>query len=369
MPWAKEQKIIELTEDTQNPPQAGSVSEQGVNTVMIFGILTLLVSLVIAGIAAWFSIVGLMAVFSASAFSVAIMASALELGKLVSASWLYRNWNTAPLGLKSYLTGAVLVLMLITSTGIFGFLSKAHLDQNLSADQSQNEITRIQQRIDTRQQRIASAETQLTAMDTAIQNWIDGGYMSRAMDAQTEQAELRQNLQNIILANQNEISDLRDSLMPLQESVNSVEAKLGPIKYVSELVYGEDDPETTDRALQYFILLLVLVFDPLAVLLLIAANRTLMSHGVHLEQPAPIPAVSGDEATTPEPQLEIQQPDDIEHLDEFDHHTVSQENDHTGSAKSLELATALEQLPQSELDRLFAALNSSEHSAQKKDHQ
>lgn len=342
------------------------MSEQGVNIVMIFGILTMTVSLIIAGIAAWFSIVGLMAIFSASAFSVAVMACALELGKLVSASWLYRNWRTAPLGLKSYLTSAVVVLMLITSTGIFGFLSKAHLDQNLGVAQAQSEISRIQNQIDVRQQRIASAETQMAAMDSAIQNWIDGGYMSRAMAAQSEQAEVRQNLQSIIITNQNEISELRDAAMPLQKSVQNVESKLGPIKYASELVYGASDAATTDRALQYFILLLVLVFDPLAVLLLIAANRTLMQQGIHLEQQTPSPTVPQYQTDTAEPSLEAQQPGDVQLLDEFENDEPWEQAD-LNTAKSLELASALEQLPQSELDRLFDALSSSLDRAEKKD--
>ena len=96
---------------------------------MIFGFLTLFIALSIAGVAGWFSIVGLMAIFSAAALPIAIMAGTLEVGKLVAASWLYRYWHDTSWWMKTYLTAAVVVLMLITSMGIFGYLSKAHLDQ------------------------------------------------------------------------------------------------------------------------------------------------------------------------------------------------------------------------------------------------
>ena len=87
-------------------------------------ILTLLVAIAISVVAAWYSILGLMAIFAAAAIPIAIMGAVLEVGKLVTASWLYQNWNTVPKLLKGYLTTAVVVLMFITSMGIFGFLSK-----------------------------------------------------------------------------------------------------------------------------------------------------------------------------------------------------------------------------------------------------
>ena len=96
---------------------------------MILAMSTLLTALGISAVAAYYSIVGLMAIFSASAMSIAIMGVVLEIGKLITASWLYQNWKRVPFLLKSYLTLAVIVLMFITSMGIFGYLSKAHIDQ------------------------------------------------------------------------------------------------------------------------------------------------------------------------------------------------------------------------------------------------
>ena len=110
---------------------------------MLFGLLTLFTALAIAGVAAWFSIAGLMAIFSASALPIAIMASTLEVGKLLTASWLYRYWNETSLLLKTYLTTAVFVLMIITSMGIFGYLSKAHLDQAGVSSEAFAKVERI----------------------------------------------------------------------------------------------------------------------------------------------------------------------------------------------------------------------------------
>ena len=114
---------------------------------MLFPIIVFFVAIAIAGIAAWFSIAGLMAIFAASAVPVAIMAGSLEVGKLISASWVYRNWQRAPFFLKTYLTLAVIVLMFITSMGIFGFLSKAHLEQAAQGQEDTARIERIVQDI------------------------------------------------------------------------------------------------------------------------------------------------------------------------------------------------------------------------------
>ena len=96
---------------------------------MVLALVTLITALGISAVAAFYSIVGLMAIFSASALSIAVMGIVLEIGKLITASWLYQNWKRVPFLLKSYLTIAVIILMFITSMGIFGYLSKAHIDQ------------------------------------------------------------------------------------------------------------------------------------------------------------------------------------------------------------------------------------------------
>lgn len=407
---------------------------------MWFGILTLLTALTIAGVAAWFSIAGLMAIFSAAALPIAVMAGSLEVGKLLTASWLYRYWHDTSLVLKSYLSVAVVVLMLITSMGIFGYLSKAHLDQaGVSSDaiaiveridgqiaREENKISILQDRIngltggtqdlsssveqqesirddawaqvqgdiDYNQQQITSVREQLTkdlsALD-ARENALDarlseldravtelrnkgvevietdaGGAFRRAETEtidyvaqanalrdtqQSERDEIadnkkelntqRQNLrtqanadiktfqsaidryrgqaQSTINSANSEINRLRDQSTQNQDDILSqiddynsqidtiydniavlkdekfeaesevrvLEKEVGPIKYVAQLLFGGDDANLLDKAVQVFILMLVFVFDPLAVMLVIAANQTLLRYGINLEKAGP----------------------------------------------------------------------------------
>lgn len=253
---------------------------------MIFGLLTLFVSLAIAGVAAWFSIVGLMAIFSASALSIAIMAGTLEVGKLVVASWLYRYWKITPLLMKTYLVIAVLVLMLITSMGIFGYLSKAHLDQAAVGGNNNLKISQIENRIAREQRKIDDATTVIAQLDSAVQTLIEydrirgpGGSIA----VRESQAEEREKLNSIIDTASDTIADYQEQLLPLREKNIQVELKVGPLKYVAELIYGESSEDVLDKAVRLFILLLVFVFDPLAVIMLIAANQSLLAHGVKIE--------------------------------------------------------------------------------------
>ena len=140
---------------------------------MFFGILTLIVGLAISGVAAWYSIVGLMAIFAAAKIPIAIMGAVLEVGKLLTASWLYQFWDKTNTLLKTYFTIAVVVLMFITSMGIFGFLSKAHMDQTLSVGDNSLLIERIDTKIEREQVRIKDAETVIGQLDKAVQVLID----------------------------------------------------------------------------------------------------------------------------------------------------------------------------------------------------
>jgi hypothetical protein len=416
---------------------------------MFFGIVTLLTALTIAGVAAWFSIAGLMAIFSASASAIAIMAGSLEVGKLLTASWLYRYWHETSIWMKSYLTVAVLALMLITSMGIFGYLSKAHLDQaavsgdaiaivervdgkiqrqrdfitlteeriatinsgtgpDVSQSITQQETIRdgawerVQGDIEYNQGQITSVrsqlQTDLEGVDTQLQTDLQSGnarldaldaivesYTSQGtttsetssggifsgtqtetvdnvakgaevrLSQQSERAEIAQQQQDLRdrsdtkknelrqIANSeiaglqsnidryraqaqetvntanSEINKLRDSATQSSEDnferveelnaeidlayekiaelnsekfeaereVRVLEQEVGPIKYVAELVYGDQSQELLDKSVRLFILLLVFVFDPLAVMLVIAANQTLLRYGINLESAGP----------------------------------------------------------------------------------
>ncbi len=374
---------------------------------MLFGLLTLFTALAIAGVAAWFSIVGLMTFFQGAAMSIAVMAGALEVGKLVTVSWLYRYWKETSLFVKSYLSTAVLFLMLITSIGIFGYLSKAHQEVSGSSadafaivDRLDGQILREENKIDILEDRIVSLQTgggldvsesikqqetirdsawervqgdidyaqgqidrlrdQLAVLDKAVNDLRNKGvevietdaggtfrraetetidYVAQAnalfeqqsqqradikedidkqqanIDKYREQAQsdinnanaeinrLRESSstdQDEILVKIDDYNDqidaiyenivvIKDEKFEAESVVRDLEKEIGPIKYVAELIYGESSEEVLGQAIRLFIILLVVVFDPLAVMLLIAANQTLLRYGINLEKTGPEP--------------------------------------------------------------------------------
>lgn len=266
---------------------------------MAFGIITLITSLLIAGIAAYFSIAGLMAIFSGAALAVAVMAGSLEVGKLVTASWLYRNWTDTKWLLKSYLTAAVVVLMFITSLGIFGYLSKAHSDQSLISGGAVEQVALFDEKIKYQREIIDTNQKVIAQMDDVVNQTLsrttDAKGAERALQVRRSQSRDRQRLVTEISAAQKEIERLNEQRAPLAVELKKVESEVGPIKYVAALIYG-DNPEANlmERAVRWMIILLVVVFDPLAVALLIAANQTLRKHGIHLEKPDPTPEPKQD---------------------------------------------------------------------------
>jgi len=370
---------------------------------MWFGLLTLITSIAIAGVAAWFSIAGLMIFFGGMPLSIAVMAGVLEVGKLLTASWLYRYWNETSLALKSYLTTAVIVLMLITSAGIYGYLSKAasdvssdgavafaevdRLDGQIAREENKIDILedrilsiggtvdvsesitqqetirdgawqRVQGDIDYAQGQIDRLRDQLAVLDKAVNDLRNKGvevvvldeggifqqgetekidYVAQANelyaqqeqqradikadidkqqanidayrlqaqktidDANTEINRLRNNSQSAQDDNLIKIDEfnsqidgiydvivvLKDEKFEAESKVRDLEREVGPIKYVAELLYGASDQDVMDKAIRIFILLFVFVFDPLAVMMLIAANQTLLRYGVNLESTGP----------------------------------------------------------------------------------
>ena len=394
---------------------------------MFFGILTLITALAIAGVAAWFSIAGLMAIFSAAALPIAVMAGTLEVGKLLTASWLYRYWDETTLLLKTYLCIAVAILMLITSMGIFGYLSKAHLDQaGASGDafaiveRLDGKIAREENKIGILEQRIAGLQTgggldvstsiqqqetirdgawdrvqgdieyaqgqiqsirdqlvidldaqdnKLKPLDRIVDSYANQGTVTTETDSgglfrsaetetvdnvakanevrlsqkaerdaiSTEKDKLRTSAQRDINSQQanidkyrsqaqtvidranaevnslrssssedqdgilikiddynnqidtiyNGLIEIKDEKFLAESEVRELEKEVGPIKYVAQLMFGGDSEDLLDKAVQVFILLLVFVFDPLAVMLVIAANQTLLRYGIDLEKTGP----------------------------------------------------------------------------------
>ncbi len=242
---------------------------------MFFGLVTLFVALSISAVAAYYSIVGLMAIFSAAAFSIAVMGVVLEIGKLVTASWLYQNWKTVPKVLKYYLTSAVVILMFITSMGIFGYLSKSHIDAGTNTSQVTVKLDRVNSRIASEQKVIDRAERQLENLDKALERYVELGAVSKGLDRRISQEEERLKLTNMVNKSQDKIDEYLDQKSEYELEIKNFEVEVGPLKYISALLYGDDALTFLENAVRWVILILVFVFDPLAVLLVVAANITI----------------------------------------------------------------------------------------------
>jgi hypothetical protein len=239
--------------------------------------LTLITALAIAGVAAWYSIVGLMAIFAGAIIPIAIMGGVLEVGKLVTAAWLHQNWKKTSLWMKSYLTSAVFVLMVITSLGIFGFLSKAHLEHSVSiGGTNELQIQNLERQISRQQSIIADSETVLTQLDDQVATLIEYDRIrgpSGSIATRQGQAEEREALNENIDAAYTRIETLQTELTPLQQEKLAIEVEVGPLKYIAELLYGDSAEDYFDEAVRIVIILLIITFDPLAIVLLLAATQ------------------------------------------------------------------------------------------------
>ena len=225
-------------------------------------------------VAAWYSVTGLVAIFSGAALAVIILGGTLEFGKIILASWLYRNWKYVPHMMKAYFTSALLILMLITSMGIFGFLSKAHLEQTAPAGDVAAKIERIETSLARERMRITRSEQQLAQMDKAIDAIIDRNNRAQtAMQVRTQQKKERDQIAAEMKDAQAAIDKLLDEKAPLMAATRAIKLEVGPIRYVAELIYGEGNERDLEAAIRIMILLLVLVIDPLAVLMIIAASK------------------------------------------------------------------------------------------------
>jgi uncharacterized protein YlxW (UPF0749 family) len=214
--------------------------------------------------------------FAGAVVPIIAMGSALEVGKLVAASWLYHNWDSdVPRLLKGYLFGAIIVLIFITSLGIFGFLSKAHLDQVKPTSGNNIKIELLDKQINQQNLIIERAEKQISLLDKALEVYIDKEYVTRGLKERKKQEEERNTLNTAINEASDKIAELTNQKASLSLEQDKIEAEVGPIKYVAELIYGENAKDMFDHAVRVVILILIFVFDPLAVLLLIAANISL----------------------------------------------------------------------------------------------
>jgi len=357
---------------------------------MFLSVLLLIVAVIISAVAAYYSIAGLITIFAAAVVPVIVMASVLEFAKVLTAAWLSHNWKRINFFLKSYLTFAVIVLMLITSLGIFGFLSKAHIQQTADAkenvaqieivtdniERKENEIsdwqdeivkiensgleknTEINEQITIEETRLKdavkeyeglvseqkeliqesrknlnlvdkyTAENNITALQTLVGSPADGKYGKQTARKVAEYTEQEQNRVDILVSNaRNRINELRDEQrnervksnelidrlrseislddigvgdkqrieflkkkidvayavlqdmnlekMKFEKMYREIETEVGPIKYVAEILYSEVDEGVLEDAVRFIILCLIFVFDPLAILLVIAGTSSI----------------------------------------------------------------------------------------------
>ena len=244
---------------------------------MLMAYLTLFSGLFISAVAIYYSVSGLTAIFAASVIPIIIMGTSLEVGKLVASVWLKQYWNQAPKLLRGYLISAVAILMLITSMGIFGYLSKAHTDQSLVSGDVQSKIAVYDEKIKTEKDNIDANRKSLKQMDEAVdqvmaRSTTEGG-AEKAVAIRRSQQKERARLLADITTSQTRLTALNEQRAPVAAEVRKVEAEVGPIKYIAAFIYGDNpDENVLEKAVRWVIILIVIVFDPLAVILLLASQ-------------------------------------------------------------------------------------------------
>jgi len=245
---------------------------------MIFGFGILATALLLSLVAAYYSVAGLTAIFSAAVLPVIIMGGSLELGKIVATVWLHNNWKRAGWLFKAYLIPAVAFLMLLTSMGIFGYLSKAHSDQSLVSGDSMSKVAIYDEKIKIAKENINVNRTALKQMDEAVDQVMGRSTSETGADKSValrrNQQKERGRLLAEISAEQKTIITLNEERAPLAAEFRKVEAEVGPIKYIAALVYGDNpDANVLEKAVRFVIIMIVLVFDPLALTLILAASK------------------------------------------------------------------------------------------------
>jgi hypothetical protein len=247
--------------------------------IFSFPTLTLIVALTLSAIAAWYSILGLTAIFAAAVIPIIIMGGSLEVAKVVTTLWLHKYWDRAAWNLKLYLIPAVIALAFLTSMGIFGFLSKAHSDQTLVSGDTSAKVELVDEKIKIARENIAMNQKALEQMNSQVDQLLgrtdDDKGANRAVQVRRQQRAERNRLQNEIGAEQEAIAKLNEEVAPIRAEIRKIEAEVGPIKYIAALIYG-DNPDTNllERAVRWVIILIVFVFDPLALMLVLAAQSS-----------------------------------------------------------------------------------------------
>jgi hypothetical protein len=246
---------------------------------MILTILLFISGIAVSVVGAYYSILGLAALFAGAYWAVITMGVTLEIAKLVTVSWLYRNWNLdlLPQSIRAYLLSAVLMLMFITSIGIFGFLSKAHLDTAAPNTGNRLLVKNIERQIDSEKKAIEGAQKIVDQLDKALDKVIDKDADKGLIERQKQITE-RNRANNIIANSSKKITDLSNQKLKYDKDQLAIDKEVGPFKYVAEILFGDADDGNLDRAVRFIIICLILVFDPLAVLMLVAVNVSIKEY-------------------------------------------------------------------------------------------
>ena len=246
---------------------------------MIFAIMILLTALLLSSVAAVYSVTGLIAIFPGSVWAIIIMGGTLEVSKIAATVWLHKYWHRATIQFKLYLVPAIAVLMIITSMGIFGYLSASHLSQSASVGDITSQVQIFDEKIATERTNIDANKKALTQMDSQVDQLLgrttDDKGATKAAQLRKSQAKERKSLQDDILASQKAIVAIQADRTPIASQARKATADVGPVLYIAALIYGDNpDANLLERAVRWVIILLVFVFDPLAIVLILAADQT-----------------------------------------------------------------------------------------------
>jgi len=241
--------------------------------------LTQVTALALSSVAAWFAIAGLISIFPARATGIIIMGGMIEIAKIVAVVWLRKYWHQAGYQFKLLLIPMIVISMLLTSMGTFGFLSAAHSEQSMVSGDVSAKIAIYDEKIKTQRDNIEMARKALAQLDAQVDARLNRGGSEagaeRAVTIRRQQQQERNRLQKEILEAQTIIAKLNEERAPIASQLRKVEAEVGPIKYIAALVYNDNpDTNTLEKAVRWVIILLVIVFDPFAIALVIAASSS-----------------------------------------------------------------------------------------------
>ena len=271
--------------------------------------LALFSGLTISAVAIWYSVAGLVSIFAAAVIPIIVMGVVLEVSKLIATVWLKLNWSRAPMFIRTYLLASIAILMLITSMGIFGFLSKAHSDAGLVGGDVQAKIAVYDEKIKTAKDNIDANRKALKQMDEAVDQVMgrsaDEKGADKAVALRRAQQKERARLQSEIAAEQKTVSVLAEERAPIAAEVRKVEAEVGPIKYIANFIYGNNpDANVLEKAVTWVIIIIVIVFDPLAVILLLASQYSFQWFRQAKEEESVAPAYEPDDGPLTEDQVD-----------------------------------------------------------------